>query len=66
MPKPPVMGVRCSLKLTETTTAMRKLEPAKLLATKTSPTSILKRGKNGSTELVPIPPPVPEPKIPKK
>ena len=45
---------------------MRKLEPAKLLATKTSPTSILKRGKNGSTELVPIPPPVPEPKIPKK
>jgi hypothetical protein len=30
------------------------------------PTLILKRGKNGSTELGPIPRPVPEAKIPKK
>jgi hypothetical protein len=45
---------------------MPKAEPQKLPGKKAPPTLILKRGKNGSTELGPIPPPVPEAKIPKK
>jgi hypothetical protein len=45
---------------------MAKVEPQTLPGKKTPPTLILKRGKNGSTELGPIPPPVPEAKIPKK
>ena len=45
---------------------MRKAEPAKLPSKKMPPTLILKRAKNGGTELGPVPPPVPEAKIPKK
>jgi hypothetical protein len=45
---------------------MSKPESAKLPDKKTLPLQILKRSKDGGTELGPIPPPVPEPKIPKK
>ena len=50
----------------ERTKPMPKVEPQKLPGKKTPPTLILKRAKNGSTELGPIPPPAPEAKIPKK
>jgi hypothetical protein len=46
--------------------SMRKAEPAKLPDKKTPPKLIMKRTKDGGTEIGPIPPPVPEPKIPKK
>jgi hypothetical protein len=45
---------------------MKKAEPAKLPDKKTPPKLIMKRTKDGGTEIGPIPPPVPEPKIPKK
>jgi hypothetical protein len=45
---------------------MRKAEPAKPTGKKPPQNLILKRSKNGGTELGTIPPPVPEPKIPKK
>jgi hypothetical protein len=50
----------------ERTKAMRKAEPAKLPDKKTPPKLIMKRTKDGGTEIGPIPPAVPEPKIPKK
>jgi hypothetical protein len=46
----------------ERTTPMRKAEPAKLPGKKPPQNLILKRSKDGGTELGPVP----EPKIPKK
>jgi hypothetical protein len=45
---------------------MSKAESGKPPGKKTPPNLKLKRKKDGGTELGPIPPPVPEPKIPKK
>jgi hypothetical protein len=61
-----ILTIAFDLSLAERTVAMRKAEPAKLPGKKTPPTLILKRSKDGGTELGPIPRSVPEAKIPKK